>query len=160
MRPPRRDALRAMHEGFLAADGSAGAHANVAPVAAMIADWTPTQRTLVVCGNEDFSAQDLARCFRPAAELAAAALHTLHEAICEHLTMQECRDLLQWVTGLRALPCNSDDSTVTVHHVPTGFLPSVATCTLELRIPADLAAVQLAEKLRVAMKEGGGFGER
>ena len=84
----------------------------------------------------------------------------LREAICDEALFDTAArlDLLRWVTGLIAIPCNADHATVTVHPAPAGHLPSAATCTMELRLPEGLTAAELAEKLKLAMMEGGGFG--
>ena len=175
----RGAALRAMHAGFLGASGS-GAAATIAPFAAVLSDWTPRQRQRLLCGDEAFTGADLADRLFPAEESgavtpSAADMARLRVALIDHLSDAEHRRLLFWATGHRSLTC---DTRVEVVLGPLRHLPTAATCTSTLRIPATAAgaahggdhenspsaaaaeAEELASVLRRAMAEGAAFGER
>ena len=173
----RGAALRAMHAGFLGSSGS-GAAATIAPFAAVLSDWTPRQRQLVLCGDEAFTGADLADCLFPAEETdfltpSATDMARLRAAVIDHLSADEHRRLLLWITGHRSLTC---DTRVEVTLDPiVGHFPTAASCTGTLRIPATAGAAhaerdsasaaaaeagELASALRRAMLEGATFGER
>ena len=108
----RGAALCAMHAGFLGTSGD-GAAATIAPFAAVLSDWTPRQRQLVLCGDEAFTGAELVGRFVPAEETgtqqapSGADMERLRAAVIDHLSGDEHRSFLFWVTGHRSLACDT-----------------------------------------------------
>ena len=114
-----------------------------------------------MCGYEDFTVQDLFGKVvfndkEPKPQRTSGFMLALQELQSRHLLV----DLVQWVTGLRALPA-SEEFAIHVHWLEEpGRWPTSQTCTNSLFIVPETWS-EMASKLEMAMKQGrdgnGGF---
>lgn len=145
---PRRQQLEAFQRGFCE---------SVPCVAAILPLLSRAERRAVVSGDEEVGGRELAALLRvgSAADRASeAACVWLRRLVCRELDGAARRALLQFTTGLRAIPAQGGFCIQVIVEKTQGpeYRPSASTCQRTLHLGMYRDEAQLHKRLREALQ--------